>query len=287
MADVPVIKSCRLCGHSCGADRSFDTKGAFCGAGADIEVSCVNLHFGEEPPISGTRGSGTIFFAHCSLSCVFCQNYPISAFGNGRVFSVERLAAEMNGLAALGAHNINLVSPTHYAARIAEAIILARKNGLAVPIVYNTGGYDGPDALRMLDGLVDIYMPDAKYASGETALKYSGARNYPDVNRDAIGEMFRQTGPLKLSPDGLAVKGVLIRHLVLPGQAEESKKILDNIAEEHSTETQISIMSQYHPAHKAADYPELSKKISRREYAEVVNHAEKLGFANAYIQYLG
>lgn len=281
-----MIESCRFCGHSCGADRSSHAKGTFCGAGSDIEVSCVNLHFGEEPPISGTRGSGTIFFAHCSLSCVFCQNYPISAFGNGRVFSVERLAAEMTGLAALGAHNINLVSPTHYAARIAKAIILARKNGLAIPVVYNTGGYDGLDALRMFDGLVDVYMPDAKYAFGETALKYSGAADYPDVNRAAIKEMFRQTGHLKLSADGLAAKGVLIRHLVLPGHAAESKRVLDNIAEEHSTETQISIMSQYHPAHKAADYPEISKKLSRREYADVVDHADKLGFANAYIQYL-
>ncbi|PKN01038.1 MAG: radical SAM protein [Elusimicrobia bacterium HGW-Elusimicrobia-1] len=281
-----MIETCRFCGHSCGADRSSHTKGTFCGAGPDIEVSCVNLHFGEEPPISGTRGSGTIFFAHCSLSCVFCQNYPISAFGNGRIFSVERLAAEMTGLAALGAHNINLVSPTHYAAPVAKAIILARKNGLAIPVVYNTGGYDGPDALRMFDGLVDVYMPDAKYASGETALKYSGAADYPDVNRAAIKEMFRQTGHLKLSADGIAVKGVLIRHLVLPGHTRDSKRVLDNIAEDHSTETQISIMSQYHPAHKASDYPELSTKLSRREYADVVDHADKLGFANAYIQYL-
>lgn len=282
-----ILKSCRLCAHSCGVDRTSGEKSLnYCKSGAEAEVSSVNIHFGEEPPISGTRGSGTIFFANCSLECAFCQNYPISALGNGRPFSARKLADAMKELEARGAHNINLVSPTHYAPQAAEAVALARKDGLDLPIVYNTGGYDSVEALRLLEGTVDIYMPDMKYASDDTAVRYSGADGYVAANRAAVKEMRRQVGDLEISPDGAALKGLLVRHLILPGLAGESKQILDFIARELSVETRVSLMSQYHPAHRADKYAELSRRITTREYGEVIEHAEKLGLENVYIQYL-
>lgn len=288
-------ESCCLCGHSCGAKRtdpSHTKKHSVCKATWNkntddewqIKISSINLHYGEEPPISGTNGSGTIFFTHCSLKCIFCQNYPISDLGNGRLYTTEELSDNMLRLESEGAHNINLVSPTHYAPLIAGAIIRARSKGLTIPIVYNTGGYDSMETLKALEGLIDIYMPDIKYASEEMALKYSGARNYPEVNRNAVKEMYRQVGRLKFSDDGIAQKGLLIRHLVLPDGLQDTKRVLDFVANEISPHTFISIMSQYHPAHKALEDPVLRRKLSQQEYHKAVNYAEKLGFENAFIQ---
>ncbi len=299
------LNSCHLCGHHCGAPRIKTTdirnfnsrrKSPYCGAYWEkkqqsdewvLEISSINLHFGEEPPISGKNGSGTIFFTHCSLKCVYCQNYPISSLGNGRTYTLEELVKNMLRLESEGAHNINLVSPTHYTPLIAKAIKYARKKGLSIPIVYNTGGYDSIENLKALEGLIEIYMPDIKYYSRDIASKYSDAPNYPEVNRSAIKEMFRQVGNLKLSSDGIAQKGLLIRHLVLPGCTDDSKKILEFIAAEISPNSYVSIMSQYHPAYKSQQYPELRRKLSLEEYQKVVDYAQEcLGLENAFIQYM-
>jgi len=256
----------------------------FCRAGADVEVSSVNLHYGEEPPISGHQGSGTIFLTHCNMRCIYCQNFPISQQGVGNSYSMEKLVAAMLSLEERGAHNINFVTPSHYAVHVKCAIISAKERGLRIPIVYNTSGYDAPEAIEMLDGLVEIYMPDLRYFDGTHAKAYSDAQDYPEISRQVVRMMHEQVGDLMMDEKGVAQKGLLIRLLVLPGRISGTVETLRWIAENLGVNTYLSVMSQYFPAHKAHDNPPLDRRISRDEYAEVLDAVEKLGFERGYIQ---
>ena len=280
--DSNYLANCQLCGHNCRVDRLSGQKGV-CGAGVNPVVSSYCLHRGEEPMISGSRGSGTIFFANCCLHCVYCQNYAISQCTNGREIAINELAEIMLELQGQGAHNINLVSPTHYAPPISQAIISAKEKGLKLPIVYNTGSYDSLITLKELDGLIDIYLPDLKYLNNEKANKYSGAVNYVEVASEGIAEMFRQVGNIIMDKDGLAKRGLLVRHLVLPNDLSDSEKALDFLAS-LSKDLWISIMAQYNPQFKAGGYSELSRKLTREEYQAVVEHAEEIGLSNLFIQ---
>jgi putative pyruvate formate lyase activating enzyme len=260
----------------------------FCGIGAGVPVSFAGLHFGEEPPISGNRGSGTIFIIGCNLNCVFCQNYQISQEFSGSPFetlSVDELAAQMLLLQHQGAHNINFVSPTHVVFYMAEAIRMARELGLTIPIVYNSNGYDSVDALRQIRGLVDIYLPDIKYQDDALAKRYSKAPDYPDVVIDVLREMFDQVGLLETDAQGVATRGVLVRHLVLPGHPENSRRCLD-VLEKLSPKMFVSIMSQYSPRYKACDYPEIARPLTPDEYDAITDHALHLGLENAFVQEL-
>ncbi len=281
------LTHCACCPRRCGVDRLAGQVG-FCRIGAEAQVSHAGLHFGEEPPISGTRGSGTIFFVGCNLRCVFCQNYQISQEfqkGEAKPFASDALADEMLRLQAAGAHNINLVSPSHVIFQAADAVVLAKARGLAIPIVYNSNGYDSVDALRQIAGLVDIYLPDIKYLSNELAQRYSSAMDYADVIPGVLAEMLRQVGPLELDEAGIARRGVLVRHLVLPGAGEDSRRCLALLAR-LSPALHISIMSQYSPQHHAAQYPEINRPLMMREYDEVTDYALELGLENAFIQEL-
>ncbi len=288
---ISLTAACRLCPRGCNVDRSAGERG-YCGAGAVIEVAHAGLHHGEEPPVSGTRGSGTIFFRQCTLRCVFCQNWQISqpeARGQERDISNERspmqLATVMLQLQAQGAHNINLVSPTQYIAGIAEALMLAKEQGLRAPVVYNTSGYESVEVVRALEGLIDIYLPDIKYADDALAAKYSGAVRYVERNRAAIAEMFRQVGHLECDADGIARKGIIVRHLVLPNGIAGSRSCLEFLAT-LSKKIDISLMAQYSPQHRALQYPELSRSITPEEYQAVLSYAEELRLENCWGQEL-
>lgn len=284
-----MLKSCRLCGHGCGADRLAGETGE-CGAGARARVAAHLLHFGEEPPLSGTRGSGTIFFSHCPLTCVFCQNFQISQEGRGEETDAAGLASMMLELEAAGAHNLNLVSPTPWAVQILEALAVARGQGFGLPVVYNTGGYDSLAALRLLEGVVDVYLPDAKYADPAVAEALSGAKNYPAVNRILLKEMHRQVGPLKTDDDGLARQGMLVRHLVLPQDLAQTSDVLTWLARAFGPEVPVSLMAQYLPSHQAREgsglFPALTRPLTFAEYDEAVDQAMALGMENVFIQEL-
>ena len=280
-----MLSPCRLCPHRCGVDRLKGEKGR-CRSGTEIFISSSNLHFGEEPPISGSNGSGTIFMTNCNLACVFCQNYPISQFGNGNPITADALAGTMLELQKRGAHNINFVTPTLMMAQVADAIVRARKSGLTVPTVYNSGGYEDVEAVRLLDGIIDIYLPDAKYGDDACAEKYSGARNYRENNRNVLKEMYRQVGNLVCDQNGVARRGMIIRHLVLPDAIAGSSAVLEFIAREISPEMHVGLMSQYHPAHKSNLYPELTRRLTGREYDEVLNLVCDLGLENGWQQEL-
>ncbi len=247
---------CKLCPRNCLVKRKEGQLG-YCGIGLEPSVSSAGPHFGEEPVLVGDGGSGTIFFAGCNLRCLFCQNYDISHFKRGERISIEQLARIMLGLQRRGCININLVSPSHVAWQAAAAIQIARDNGLNLPIVYNSGGYDSIETLKLLEDFVDIYMPDMKYADDSAAAKYSDAKDYPQINFTAVREMHRQKGDLIIK-NGLAVKGLLVRHLVLPNNVAGSKKIIDFLADEISASTFINIMAQYRPCHLAAKHPEIN-----------------------------
>ncbi len=280
-----LLENCSICPRKCGVNRRKDEKG-HCRSGYKPVVSSHNLHFGEEPPISGLKGSGTIFLTNCSLNCCFCQNYPISQSANGNEISVNELSAMMVELQEKGAHNINFVSPTHFIPQIVTALGLAVEKGLTIPLVYNSGGYDSVDTLKLLEGIFDIYMPDAKYADSSNSKRYSNAEDYPEVNRKALIEMHRQAGDLKLDNNGIALKGLLIRHLVLPGNIAGSIEVLKFIAEKVSPGTYMSIMAQYHPAYKSTGIEKLSRRINVEEYKEVIDAAKQLGLDNGWIQEL-
>jgi len=284
-----ILTECRLCGHACGVNRLAGEKGV-CGAGAQAQVSAELLHFGEEPPISGAAGSGTIFFSRCNLRCVFCQNYQISQQNDGREVTDQELAEIMLGLADQGAHNINLVSPTPWIPQILSALGLARKSGLALPIVYNTGGYDSAETLNLLDGQIDIYLPDIKYMNDKTAVRYSGGVSYPEVNQAAIREMVRQTGYLTLNPAGAAIRGVLVRHLVLPHNQAQTDQALNWLAQEFGNDIHVSLMAQYAPRHRAVSeadtFPELSRALTSQEYETAIDSALALNLENVFIQEL-
>lgn len=277
------LKKCKICPRECGADRLSGASG-FCGAGDKVEIYAYHLHFGEEPPISGNRGSGTIFFNHCNLRCVYCQNYRFSQIEHGKEFEINELRDLMLSLEKDGAHNINLVTPTHYAVNIANAIVLARKKGLKIPIVYNTSGYEKIDTLRLLDSLIDIYLVDMRYGGNDSGRKYSFCDNYVEVNTGAVKEMRRQAGVLRLSKKGIAEKGVIIRHLILPNNIANSEPIFRFISENLGTKTYISLMSQYYPAHNAGNFKELSRGISKTEYDDAAALLYKYKLTNGWAQ---
>lgn len=278
-----MLRRCVLCPRECGVDRHGEERG-FCGAGAEVEISSANAHFGEEPPISGSRGSGTIFLTHCNLKCVFCQNYPISHMGNGKAVTNRDIVEHMLNLQKRGCHNINFVTPTHYMPQIAEAVVAAAEKGLRIPIVYNCGGYESLEALRLLDGLIDIYMPDIKYVDPEMSTKYSGVADYFECASLAVKEMHRQVGDLQMDSEGIATRGLLIRHLVMPGGALDSARVFRFIADEISPDTFVSVMAQYFPAFKAVDMSEIAERLRPEEYRQAVDAAEEAGLARGWIQ---
>ncbi|MFQ6100631.1 MAG: radical SAM protein [Anaerolineae bacterium] len=269
------LHDCDFCGRECRVDR-YEQPGA-CKTGVRAMVSSFGPHLGEENPLRGYRGSGTVFFAWCNLNCQFCQNYDISQLGYGEEAEPEDIASMMLSLQARGCHNINLVSPTHVLAPILAALLIAAEAGLRLPLVWNTGGYDSLAALTLLDGVVDIYMPDMKYADEEIAHKYSKVRHYPEVNRAALREMHRQVGDLVLDADGVALRGLLVRHLVLPEGLAGTPKIACFLAEEISRDTYINVMDQYRPCYKAATLPPLGRPITQAEYEQAVQQAREAG----------
>lgn len=280
-----MLEKCELCPRQCGVNRLKGEKG-FCKVGEKIIVAHYGPHHGEEPPISGTSGSGTIFFSFCNLRCIFCQNYQISHNGDGEEISLERLTEIFLNLQSRGCHNINLVSPTSYIPHITLAIVDAKKKGLVIPIIYNTNAYESVEALRALNGLVDIYLPDFKYWSPAIAERLSGVpkgKSYPNFAKETLLEMKRQVGNLVVE-NKIATKGLLVRHLVLPGGLAGSKEIFQWIGQNLGIETFISLMSQYYPVHKANTIPLLRRKIRQEEYDTVVDYLMREGFKNVFIQ---
>jgi putative pyruvate formate lyase activating enzyme len=272
-----LLAECAVCPRRCSADRAAGEKG-FCRAGGRPEISSYGPHFGEERPLVGSNGSGTIFMTYCNLGCIFCQNYPISRLGEGRTVSLLELSRIMVELQVLGCHNINFVSPSHFVPQILQALPEAIEMGLSVPLVYNTGGYDSVETLRLLDGVFDIYMPDFKYASGDVAACYSQAPDYPDVVKKALKEMHRQTGDLVLDRRGIAVRGLLVRHLVLPDGLAGTGEAMRFLAREISPNTYVNIMDQYFPCGEIIppDSP-LARRITRAEFREAVRMAKAEG----------
>jgi len=256
----------------------------YCKTGLLPVVSSYNLHFGEEPPISGFRGSGTIFFTHCNMRCIYCQNYPISQLGVGKEVTIERLAKMMLELQSRGAHNINFVTPSHLTVQIIAATRLARDEGLKIPIVYNTSGYDSLFQLRLLEGIVDIYLADMRYSDNKISLRYSDAPDYVEVNRRAIKEMHRQVGDLECDSEGIAKRGLIIRHLVLPEGYSGSEEIFNFLAKEVSKNTYVSLMSQYFPAYRAPEDPIIGRRITQREYDLARAAMLSSGLKNGWIQ---
>jgi len=275
------LENCDLCPRTCGVNRAEDDLG-FCRTARYALLSSYGPHFGEEPPLVGTRGSGTIFFAGCNLGCIFCQNYDISHLLQGNPVKARQLADVMLDLQRRGCHNINFVSPSHVVAQILEALILAAEDGLTVPLVYNCGGYDSLDTLKLLDGIMDIYMPDAKYSDEKTAEKLSGAPGYPGIMKAALKEMHRQVGDLTLDRRHVAVRGMLIRHLVLPDDLAGTREIMRFIAAELSPDSYVNVMAQYHPAYKAYDHSPLSRHITREEYLEATRAATAEGLHRGF-----
>jgi putative pyruvate formate lyase activating enzyme len=272
------LQACDLCGRACGVDRAGKPPeiGA-CNTGVRAKVASHGPHFGEEDPLRGYRGSGTIFFSWCNLSCQYCQNYDISQRGSGREVEPETLVTMMLSLQRQGCHNINLVSPTHVVAPILAAVLIAAEAGLRLPLVWNTGGYDSLAALKLLDGVVDIYMPDMKYADAAVGLKHSEVKDYPEVNQAAIKEMHRQVGDLVMNDRGIAQRGLLVRHLVLPEGLAGTAEITSFLAGEISEDTYINIMDQYHPCYRARELPPLDRRITREEYKTAVRQAKEAG----------
>jgi len=279
-----MLKKCMMCPHECKVNR-YVAQGR-CKANENVKVALVSTHDYEEPPISGSKGSGTIFFSGCNLSCVYCQNYEISHDMYGKEISIERLADIMLEQQQRGVHNINLVTPTIYAYQIKEAIKLAKKNGLKIPIVYNSSGYESIETLKMLDGYIDIYLPDFKYYYDELGKKYSNVNNYATVVKKALLEMRRQTKDT-FDKNGIMIQGLIVRHMILPNHTDNSKEIIKWIKENLGEDTIISIMAQYFPTYKAKEYEEISRKILKEELDEVEQYLFKLNMVNGYIQELG
>ncbi len=281
------LTKCECCPRKCGVNRLAGQTG-FCRISSSVQISHTGLHFGEEPPISGTRGSGTIFFAGCNLRCVFCQNYQISQefhTGRTRTLTTYGLVSEMLRLQDRGAHNINFVSPSHVVFQMADAIQVAQGQGLVIPVVYNSNGYDAVDALRQIRGLVDIYLPDIKYMDNELGKQFSAVDDYADVVPGVLREMLAQVGHLEMDEDGIAVRGLLVRHLVLPNHLDNSPRCLRFLAD-LSPDIFVSIMSQYSPKYKADDYPEINRTLTKYEYDEITDYALDLGLENAFVQEL-
>ena len=276
-------KNCCLCPRNCGIDRLAGQKG-FCGVTAEIMVARAALHMWEEPCISGKEGSGAVFFSGCSLGCVFCQNRAISRGQSGKMITVERLAEIFLDLQRQKANNINLVTAGHFLVQVREALILAKNQGLTIPVVYNSSGYEKAEMLQLLDGLVDIYLPDFKYMESDLAGKYSHAKDYPEIAREALAEMVRQAGTPEFDDRGMMKKGVIVRHLLLPGHVRNSRKVLEYLYETYKDQIYISLMNQYTPIPAVMEDPQLSRKVTDREYDRLLDHAISLGVTNCFLQ---
>lgn len=278
------MTECRLCPRQCGVDRSKQT--GYCGVSDRVKLARAALHFWEEPCISGERGSGTVFFSGCALKCVFCQNYQLSAGHFGKEVSIQRLAEIFLELQQQGAHNINLVTGGHYVPQIVQALELVRKD-LKIPVVYNSSGYETVKTLRQLKGYVDIYLPDLKYYSPERSARYSNARDYFAVASQAVQEMFSQVGPVQFDEQGMLQKGVVVRHMVMPNGVEDTMDILTWIAEYLPLDDiLVSVMSQYTPFYKSADYPEINRRLTQEEYDRVLDWMECMGIEQGFVQEL-
>ncbi len=283
-AAYKLLEKCRVCPRACGVNRLKDDKLGFCRSGINPVVSSVSPHHGEEPPLSGTKGSGTIFFTNCNLRCVYCQNYPISQMGNGVERTTAELACQMLWLQEQGCHNLNLVTPTHFMPQILKALFQAKERNFNLPVVWNTSGYESVETLRLLDGIVDIYLPDMRYGDDKAAMQYSVAPHYVEVNQAAVREMFRQVGNLVVDGQGIAKRGLIVRHLILPGGVAGTAGVMKFLAEEISKDVSISLMSQYFPAYKASEYKEINRRITPKEYEEARRIMEQNGLENGWMQ---
>ena len=279
------LECCTICPHNCKINRTKNP--GRCKSTDKIKIALYSIHNFEEPCISGEKGSGTIFFSNCNMNCVFCQNYEISQLGRGKEITIEELANVMIKQQERNVQNINLVTPTSYALHIVEAIKIARKKGLEIPIVYNTNGYESVETIKLLEGYVDIYLPDLKYYYDDLAKKYSKVDNYFEIATKAIQEMYRQVGTPVLDENGVMKKGLMIRHLILPNEVQNSKKVLKWIKENIDSNVYVSIMAQYFPTYKAKEIPEIARKITKEEYEKVENYLYGLDLENGYIQELG
>ena len=278
-----MLESCTLCPRRCRVNRRAGETGA-CGVDARAKVAAINIHPWEEPPVSGPAGSGTVFFSGCTMKCIFCQNYPISQLGAGRIMRPEELAAGMVKLQRRGAANINLVTPTHQMGAFLRALAAAVPLGLRIPIVYNTNGYESPETLRLLEGVVDVYLPDIKYADPKVAAFCSGRPDYVSVNREALREMWRQVGPLQLDERGVALRGMLVRHLVLPEDLSGTRDCISFLSREFGPDVWLSLMDQYFPAHKAHGAPPLDRKLTRAEYQSACDLLTEFEIENGFVQ---
>lgn len=276
-----ILNKCNICPRCCNVNRNNNELG-FCKCNNEIKIANYSLHMWEEPCISGEVGSGTVFFSYCNLQCIYCQNYEISTLHKGKVVSINELVDIFLELQDRGALNINLVTPTHYVPFIKDAIIIAKDKGLNIPIVYNTSSYEKVDSLKTLEGLIDVYLPDLKYYDNKLGIKYSKCNNYFSYATSAIDEMYRQVGKVRIV-DGIIKKGVIVRHLVLPGHIEDSKKIIKYLYEKYGDNIYISIMNQFTPVNKV-NYSNLNRTLTKKEYDEVINYAYDLGVRNAFIQ---
>lgn len=280
---LSMLENCRLCPRNCNVNRLKNEVG-FCKSNVNLNIARVSLHDWEEPCISGSRGSGTVFFSNCNLNCVFCQNHEISQQGIGKEVSIERLSTIFMEQQERGAHNINLVTPTHFVPQIIEAIKLSKAIGLKIPIVYNSNGYENIDTIKALNGYIDVYLPDLKYMSDKYAKRYSKVSNYFEFASKAIDEMFKQAPKLIFNKDGLLTSGVIIRHLMLPGLLFDSKKLIDYIYNKYGDNIYISIMNQYTPMFNSKEYPEINKPLNPKHYDSLINHCIDIGIKNAFIQ---
>lgn len=283
---LELLKKCEICPHRCKIDRTNNQIGR-CKSKDTVKVALSSVHNFEEPCISGKNGSGTVFFSNCNLSCVFCQNYEISQLGLGKEITIERLSEIFLEEQEKGVNNINLVSPTSYVIQIIEAIKIAKEKGLKIPIIYNTNGYENLEIIKLLNGYIDIYLPDLKYAENDLAKKYSKIDNYFEIASDCIKEMYKQVGGIELDENGIIKKGVIIRHLILPNHTENSKKVLKWIDENMPKDIMVSIMAQYFPTYKAKEIKELNRKITKNEYKKIENFLYALKIENGYMQELG
>lgn len=283
---LSLLKKCNLCPRKCSVNRLEEELG-FCKGSRDVKIAKVTLHQWEEPFVSGKQGSGTVFFSDCNLRCVFCQNGSISHKGIGKIVSIHRLSEIFLQQQKRGAHNINLVTPTHYVPQIIEALKLAKGNGLNIPILYNSNGYENLDTIKALEGFIDVYLPDLKYYKDKYALKYSAAPNYFNTASKAITEMVAQVGEPKFDNAGIIQKGVIIRHLMIPGLLFDSKKIIDFIYTTFNDSVYISLMNQYTPLHEAYKYPEINKPITPEHYDALINYCLNIGITRCFIQESG
>ena len=280
------LERCNICPHKCQVNRIKGQVGR-CKSGNKVKIALYSIHNFEEPCISGKNGSGTIFFSNCNLNCVFCQNYEISQLGQGKEFEISELADIIIKEQEKGVENINLVTPTSYIIQIAESIKIAKGKGLKIPIVYNTNSYENIESLKLLDGLVDIYLPDLKYYYNKLGKRYSNVDNYFEIATNAILEMYRQVGNVQIDSNGILQKGVVIRHLVLPNHIENSKKVLKWIKENLDNKVFVSIMAQYFPTYKAKDIEKINRKLTKKEYQEIIEYVDSIGLDNGYVQELG